>query len=68
MDKDNDGVSSLNCAADYGGGWWYHNSCGSVLLNGPYQTMVGKKLGIFWKGFTNGITKTELKIKPRYKN
>jgi len=34
VDRDNDPSSSLNCAAWYGGGFWYPRYCGWCFVNG----------------------------------
>ena len=36
FDRDNDGSSSVNCAAEYGGFWW--GSCGWCRVNGSGST------------------------------
>ena len=36
-DSDNDGNPSRNCAADYGGGWWYNDSCSDCNLMGELR-------------------------------
>jgi ficolin len=49
-DRDNDTYKSVNCAADYKGGWWYY-SCHNVNINGLY---VGNKVdntGMRWSTF-----------------
>ncbi|XP_064634410.1 fibroleukin-like [Lineus longissimus] len=34
-DRDNDGNASVNCAQDYGGGWWFGVFCAEANVNGP---------------------------------
>ncbi|KAL8620875.1 hypothetical protein ACOMHN_047046 [Nucella lapillus] len=36
-DNDKDGNSSRNCAADYGGGWWYSANCSECNLMGDLR-------------------------------
>jgi len=40
-DRDNDRWSSGNCAAHYGGGFWYNN-CGHAFLNSNYNNLKWK--------------------------
>lgn len=45
FDQDNDLFTALNCAAWFGGGWWF-NACHLAFLNGP---------SIYWSpDFVNG--------------
>ncbi|KAK7501274.1 hypothetical protein BaRGS_00007399 [Batillaria attramentaria] len=36
-DNDNDGNTTRNCAADYGGGWWYNADCSECNLMGTLR-------------------------------
>ncbi|XP_068739989.1 microfibril-associated glycoprotein 4-like isoform X2 [Montipora capricornis] len=70
-DRDNDNhiTPSVNCAAEYRGGWWY-NGCHMSNLNGLYLN--GTKLelssqGMAWHSWKNGfvsVTRTEMKLRP----
>ena len=41
-DRDNDQLESINCAEQYGSGWW-HNDCYKSNLNAPEIHWNGKK-------------------------
>ena len=66
-DRDNDQWSSVNCASDRKGAWWY-KSCHFSNLNGRYL-----KAGeiydqginwLHWKNDYRSMKKTEMKIRP----
>ena len=66
-DRDNDKSGGVNCAADYGGGWWF-KTCHPSNLNGHY---IGNKWG--WHGVVwyNNMGTLSLKfseMKLRQKN
>uniref|UniRef100_A0A182PK84 Fibrinogen C-terminal domain-containing protein n=1 Tax=Anopheles epiroticus TaxID=199890 RepID=A0A182PK84_9DIPT len=50
-DRDNDRVSSLNCASSYEGAWWY-DSCYQANLNGVYMNERNAK-AIVWYTYKN---------------
>ena len=69
-DQDNDAYSSINCAKDHKGGWWFHN-CSYSNLNG-YQ-YIGKysdkyHSGIEWNSFYgsdyNSLLNTRMMFRP----
>ena len=67
-DNDNDAWSN-NCAATYGGGWWY-SACHHANLNGPYQYQTPGDLGsrLVWYDGPGGsgwhyFTTTQMKIR-----
>lgn len=63
IDRDNDGYSNIDCAAQRNGGWWY-KSCTATNLNGLWGVeQVG---GMRWyNGNTHRYaTFTEMKIRP----
>ena len=70
IDSDNDYSSSLHCARDFSGAWWY-NMCHMSNLNGPYIPAPGDCLygeGINWqpwRGYKKSLRKTEMKIRPQ---
>ncbi|XP_062610830.1 fibroleukin-like [Saccostrea cucullata] len=41
-DRDNDRYSGRNCAAHWGGGWWF-NECHEAFLNGPWYPEYWRK-------------------------
>ena len=64
-DRDNDDMSSGNCAVDFTGAWWY-NGCYHSNLNGKYQ---GNKIdvrGAGWYHFRSYLSLkfTEMKLRP----
>lgn len=73
-DMDND-LHVRNCAADYGGGWWFH-TCYSSNLNGKYHTGwysgSGQTFsdGVVWYTLKDSdyysLRKVEMKLKPLY--
>ena len=68
-DRDND-TWSRNCAAVYGGGWWFH-SCyvRGTNLNGPYIIQVpgdsGSRLAWHDGSIYRHYTKVQMKIRPK---
>ena len=72
-DNDNDiSLSRVNCAALYGGGWWFRDSaCGLSNLNGRYlagKHFEGAKQGIYWhyfKGDNYSLKFSEMKIRGK---
>ncbi|XP_033644576.1 fibrinogen-like protein A [Asterias rubens] len=66
-DRDNDDWSSVNCAQDRHGAWWY-NACYQSNLNGRYfnETTTNKE-GIRWWGFSGSrsLKTTEMKIRRK---
>ena len=65
-DRDNDRLSSTNCAAYYSGAWWY-NSCQYSNLNGKYLgNSPGSGDGVMWYDFrvTLSLKFTEMKLRP----
>ncbi|XP_071785417.1 ficolin-2-like [Asterias amurensis] len=66
-DRDNDPLSSANCAERYHGAWWYRQ-CIDSNLNGRYfneATTNGE--GIRWYGFSGfrSLKTTEMKIRRK---
>ena len=66
LDRDHDQRSD-NCAAYYGGGWWFNN-CFRCNLNGPYICGAVQKgwVGMIWytfRGGSNSLKYTEMKIR-----
>ncbi|XP_012942218.2 ficolin-2 [Aplysia californica] len=64
-DRDNDSISSTNCAKKYHGAWWY-KSCHEVNLNGAWGSTESSK-GLIWKGvsgYSNSVSFSEMKIRP----
>ena len=51
-DRDNDQLSSGNCAIDHHGAWWY-KSCGYSDLNGLYHSGLVGSQGVQWYQFLN---------------
>ncbi|XP_070180430.1 microfibril-associated glycoprotein 4-like [Littorina saxatilis] len=52
-DDDNDDITSRNCAADFGGGWWYRQgSCAQCNLVGELRFALNRNPGavddVFW--------------------
>ena len=66
-DRDNDNYGG-NCVVMYHGAWWF-NSChysnlNGKYLNGPHKT---RWHGVIWhhyKGHSNSLKKTEMKVRP----
>ena len=73
-DNDNDFSTSLsvNCAAEWRGGWWYRgNSCGTSNLNGEY--LAGRhgssRRGIYWhyfKGSNYSLKTSQMMLLRKY--
>ena len=68
-DRDND-TWSRNCAAVYGGGWWFHSCYGTgTNLNGPYIIQVpgdsGSRLTWYDGSIYRHYTKVQMKIRPK---
>ncbi|XP_071796392.1 techylectin-5B-like [Asterias amurensis] len=65
-DQDNDKRSD-NCAAVYGGAWWF-NSCQTALLNSDYQqgnVINGRAIQWSpWKGSNHPLKSCSMKIRP----
>ncbi|GBN64186.1 Techylectin-5B [Araneus ventricosus] len=68
-DQDNDIYKEKNCAQEYQGAWWYY-SCHWSNLNGLY--LRGKNgtggTGVnwhSWKGTSESLKTTEMKIRPK---
>ncbi|XP_061191025.1 ficolin-1-like [Saccostrea echinata] len=61
-DLDND-MWSANCAAYYGGGWWF-NSCHHAYLNGPWSPAVWSRPWYPTVGNGREIKETLIMIKP----
>ena len=69
-DHDNDQRSSDNCAAGFGGGWWFR-SCFSAHLTGLYRCGALKHhwYGVIWATFRGGshsLKYTEMKMKMHF--
>lgn len=65
-DRDNDDSSSVNCAEDRHGAWWYY-SCVSSNLNARYHaSFCSTSDGIYWYNLpgSNCNWFTEMKIRP----
>ena len=64
-DRDNDKISSLNCALRYTGAWWY-NSCHNSNLNGKYLGNKNDNRGARWAQFRGSFSLkfTEMKLRP----
>ncbi|XP_033645263.1 ficolin-2-like [Asterias rubens] len=66
-DRDNDALSSGNCAEAYHGAWWY-NACYHSNLNGRYFNEASTNdEGIKWVGFSGNrsLKTTEMKIRRK---
>nr|CAB3267154.1 tenascin-R-like [Phallusia mammillata] len=65
-DVDNDLADNRNCAAEYGGAWWFRN-CHRSSLNGQYNnTRHSQGINWFtWGGFTRSIEFVEMKMRPK---
>ncbi len=64
-DQDNDARSSINCAQNYKGGWWY-DGCHYSNLNGLYYLHGGHHTdGIIWYHWTahNSLEFSEMKVR-----
>ena len=48
-DSDNDNDGDVNCAVNFGGGWWF-NKCHRAFMNGPYSStgICNFGTGIVW--------------------
>ena len=67
IDRDNDQKSSMNCAQEYSGAWWYKN-CHKANLNGLYLrgTHTTYANGVNWKSFRGyyySLKNTEMKVR-----
>ena len=64
-DRDNDRLSSENCAVSYKGAWWY-NSCDESNLNGKYLGDKSGNEGARWLHFRVALSlkSTEMKLRP----
>ena len=67
-DKDQDSLSSVNCAKNNIGAWWYAN-CHSSNLNGIYlegstKTYADGIVWQSWKGYYYSLKFTEMKMRP----
>ena len=65
FDRDSDGLSKFNCAADYSGGWWYVG-CYKSNLNGKWPTSGSTTSGMEWvslTGYFNPVSESEMKIR-----
>ncbi len=73
MDADYDDSSSLNCAVDRKGGFWFQ-SCGHANLNGLYLNgaLSGDQIyhGIRWHDWkaNYSMKRAEMKIRPHHIN
>ena len=65
-DRDNDQLSSGNCAIDRHGAWWY-KSCGHSNLNGPYPNNTVGDQGVQRHHFLNNndipLKSTQMKLR-----
>ncbi|XP_049535079.1 fibrinogen C domain-containing protein 1-like [Anopheles darlingi] len=63
-DRDNDDDSIRQCAHYQGGAWW-HGSCTSANLNGPYIDAVDQKSMFWWyyKRNVNGLSFSRMMIR-----
>lgn len=67
-DRDNDVLSSDNCASFHAGAWWY-TQCHEANLNGLYLNGTNNQYanGIVWKqwkGYEYSLKRAEMKIRP----
>ena len=69
-DRDNDVLSSNNCAASIHGPWW-HRDCYNSLLTGKYFTSGGPRnteprgiIWYHWRGWFYSLRVAEMKIRP----
>ena len=67
IDRDNDQKSSMNCAQEYSGAWWYKNchqaNINGLYLRGPHTTFAN---GVNWKSFRGhyySLKNTEMKVR-----
>lgn len=70
-DNDNDQDGGVNCARQYGGGFWYHGLCAYANLNGsPYKQQsnaANTNYGIIWYPYRNyeSLKSSRMMIRPR---
>ncbi|XP_078604541.1 microfibril-associated glycoprotein 4-like isoform X2 [Branchiostoma floridae x Branchiostoma japonicum] len=67
-DRDNDPHSTIDCAEEFKGAWWY-NGCHYANLNGLYlggvhQSEADGVNWYPWKGFYYSLKTSEMKIRP----
>ncbi|XP_075154193.1 fibrinogen-like protein 1 [Haematobia irritans] len=67
-DRDNDDNNEINCAAEYGAGWWFYGNCSMSLLTGPYRYEEDSRTwGISWstwRGWNYSLKSVEMLIRP----
>ncbi|XP_062588682.1 fibroleukin-like [Saccostrea cucullata] len=61
-DRDNDRWTDGNCAAYWGGGWWF-NMCHNAFLNGPWS--LDSWFGLWYPKVTNGTSVCETQMMIR---